>query len=163
MRDDRAIDNTSDYSSDKDNMPPLEDYEEDFDNVVKGKTLVFQRALNLQAKEKDNNQRENIFHTWSFVYGTVCSLIIDEGSYSNAVSTLLVEKLGSTSTKHLNSYQLHWLNKCEEVKVTKQVIVPFSIKRYADQVCYDVMPMYAGHILFGRPWQNDKWVIHDGF
>jgi len=27
----------------------------------------------------------------------------------------------------------------------------------------DVLPMEAGHILLGRPWQSDRKVMHDGF
>jgi hypothetical protein len=44
-----------------------------------------------------------------------------------------------------------------------QVLVSFSIGRYKDEVLCDVVPMHAGHILLGRPWQFDRKAIHDGF
>ncbi|KAG2411305.1 hypothetical protein I3760_Q012900 [Carya illinoinensis] len=56
-----------------------------------------------------------------------------------------------------------WLNDCGEVRVDRQVLVPFSIGRYQDEVLCDVVPMHAGHILLGRPWQYDRRVTHDGF
>ena len=49
-----------------------------------------------------------------------------------------------------------------EVKVTKQVVVPFFIGKYVDEVLCDVIPMQASHILLGRPWQYDRKAIHDG-
>ena len=47
--------------------------------------------------------------------------------------------------------------------INKQVLVNLAIGRYCDEVLCDVVPMHAGHILLGRPWQYDKKVIHDGF
>uniref|UniRef100_A0A2N9IQ73 Retrotransposon gag domain-containing protein n=1 Tax=Fagus sylvatica TaxID=28930 RepID=A0A2N9IQ73_FAGSY len=35
--------------------------------------------------------------------------------------------------------------------------------KYKDEVLCDVVPMHAGHILLGRPWQFDRKVTHDGF
>jgi len=50
-----------------------------------------------------------------------------------------------------------------EVKVTKQIVVPFSIGKYVDEVLCNVVPMQASHILLGRPpWQYDRKTIHDG-
>jgi hypothetical protein len=57
---------------------------------------------------------------------------------------------------------LQWLNDSGEVKVTKQVVVPFSIGKYVDEVLCDVVPMQASHILLGRPWQYDRKAIYDG-
>uniref|UniRef100_A0A2N9G438 CCHC-type domain-containing protein n=1 Tax=Fagus sylvatica TaxID=28930 RepID=A0A2N9G438_FAGSY len=56
-----------------------------------------------------------------------------------------------------------WLNDCGEVRVDRQVLVTFSIGKYLDEVLCDVVPMHAGHILLGRPWQYDRRVTHDGF
>ena len=48
------------------------------------------------------------------------------------------------------------------MKVIKQVVVPFSIGKYVDEVLCDVVPIQASHILLGRPWQYDRKTIHDG-
>ena len=45
----------------------------------------------------------------------------------------------------------------------RQVLVTFSIRKYLDEIFCDVVPMHAGHILLGRPWQYDRRVTHDGF
>jgi hypothetical protein len=48
------------------------------------------------------------------------------------------------------------------VKVTKQVVVLFFIRKYIDEVLCDVVPMQASHMLLVRPWQYDRKAIHDG-
>ena len=47
--------------------------------------------------------------------------------------------------------------------MNKQVLISFSIGKYKDEVLGDVVPMQAGHFLFGRPWQFDRKVKHDSF
>ena len=54
----------------------------------------------MQAKEEDEVQQENIFHTSFHVQNKVCSVIIDGGSCTNVASTTLVEKLGLPTSKH---------------------------------------------------------------
>ena len=90
-------------------------------------------------------------------------MIIDRGSCTNVASTTLVEKLNLSTLKHSKPYKLQWLNDCGEVRVDRQVLVTFSIGKYLDEVLYDVVPMHAGHILLGRPWQYDRRVTHDAF
>ncbi|XP_057993790.1 uncharacterized protein LOC131174452 [Hevea brasiliensis] len=125
--------------------------------------LVTMRTLSAQPiVDSDELQRENIFHTRCVVKEKLCSMIIDGGSCCNVASSLLVEKLGLPTLKHPKPYGLQWLNDCSKVKVTKQVVVPFTIGSYHDEVLCDVVPMIATHILLGRPWQYDRYVIHDG-
>ena len=38
----------------------------------------------------------------------------------------------------------------------------FKIGHYFDKVLCDIMPMDCCHILLGRPWQYDRYAIHDG-
>ena len=75
----------------------------------------------------------------------------------------MVDKLGLPTTLHHKPYKLQWLNDSGEVRVTKQVLVAFRISKYEDEVVCDVVPMQAGHLLLGRPWQFDRRVKHDGF
>ena len=111
--------------------------------------LVTRCALNMQPKVGgDEEQRENIFHTRCHIKDKVYNLIIDSGSCTNVASTLLVEKLGLPTLKHPNPYRL---NDCGDIRVTKQVLVSFSIGKYKDEVLCDVVPMYVGHILPGCP------------
>ena len=160
MRDNGEIE--TDNESDRDSMPSLEDAD-DVEYAVQGELMVARRALSVQAKEDDEMQRDNIFHTRCHVQNKVCSVIIDGGSCTNVASTTMVEKLGMSTCKHPRPYKLQWLNDSGEVRVNKQVLVAFSIGKYKDEVLCDVVPMQAGHLLLGRPWQFDRKVQHDGF
>ncbi|KAF7835685.1 putative gag-pol polyprotein [Senna tora] len=148
-----------------DDMPSLEtDSELEIDDAepVKGEVLVARRALNMQLKEDhEQEQRELIFHTRCFIKNKVCSMVIDSGSVTNVASTLLVDKLDLPTMKHPKPYKLQWLNDSAEAKVTKQVLISFSIGNYHTEVLCDVVPMLAGHLLLGRPWQFDSRAHHD--
>ena len=114
------------------------------------------------CKDRDDTQRENIFHFICLVNGKVCSLIIDGGSCTNVASTRLVEKLGLKTTPHPKPYKLQWLSDNGELVVDKQVLLTFSIGKYVDEVLCDMVPMEVAHVLLGRPWQYDRDVVHNG-
>ncbi|KAL7596133.1 hypothetical protein Lser_V15G29757 [Lactuca serriola] len=150
-------------TDESDSIVSTEDCSYDEEVAVQGDLLVARRALNIQSKEGDDAQRENIFHTRCYVQGKVCSVIIDGGSCTNVASISMVEKLGIPTMKHQKPYKLQWLNDSGEVRVTKQVMVSFRIGRYEDEVLCDVVPMQATHLLLGRPWQYDRHEFGDLF
>nr|KYP37448.1 Transposon Ty3-I Gag-Pol polyprotein [Cajanus cajan] len=119
--------------------------------------LMIRRLLNNQPSETIS-QRVNIFHTRCKVLNSVCSLIVDSGSWCNCCSTRLVEKLGLTTNGHPKPY----LNEDGDLVVDQQVNVKLSIGNYEDEVLCDVVSMEACHILLGRPWQFDKKTMHNG-
>ncbi|XP_048613209.1 uncharacterized protein LOC125587106 [Brassica napus] len=135
--------------------------EEVTDYPETGELLVTRRALSTLF-DPETIQRENIFHTRCSIDHKVCSLIIDGGSCTNVASKYLVDKLGLVKTAHPRPYRLKWLNDETELKIAEQVVVSFGIGKYHDQVKCDVVPMQAGHILLGRPWQFDKETLHHG-
>ncbi|RDX97102.1 hypothetical protein CR513_20177, partial [Mucuna pruriens] len=119
-----------------------------------GVVLDTRLALSIQPKEDgDVEPREHISHTRCLVQGKVCSMILDGGSCTNVVSTILVEKINLQTAKHPRPYKLLWLTS----------LVPFTIENYKDEVLCDVVLIEAGHILLGRPWQLDRKVTHKGY
>ncbi len=61
------------------------------------------RTLSVHAT-KEEEQRENIFHTKCTILNNVCNVIIDGGSYTNVASTTLVEKLNLPTLVHPHPY-----------------------------------------------------------
>ncbi|KAF7839273.1 Transposon Ty3-G Gag-Pol polyprotein [Senna tora] len=132
---------------DNDSMPSLEE-DSEVEHAVTGQSLDVLRALHTQIREgSDDLQRENIFYTRCHVKDRVCGLIIDGGSCVNVASKLMVDKLGLRTLKHPRPYRLQWLNESGDLKVTKQVLISFSIGKYKDEVLCDVVPMQASHLL----------------
>ena len=134
--------------------------EDDLYFTKNGEVLVVKRNLSVQPSRVDQ-QHTNLFHTRFCVNDKVCIVIIDRGSCTNIASYMMVDKLGLKTTKHPNPYKLQWSNGGDELNVTRQVVVPFSIGKYKDEVLCDVCSMDACHLLLGRPWQFDKRVTHD--
>ncbi|KAF7832903.1 Transposon Ty3-I Gag-Pol polyprotein [Senna tora] len=148
---------------DNDSIPSLEEHSE-VEHAITGQSLVVLRALHTQIRDgSDDLRRENIFYTRCHVKDRVCGLIIYGGSCVNVASKLMVDKLGLCTLKHPRPYRLQWLNESGDLKVTKQVLISFSIGKYKDEVLCDVVPMQASHLLLGRPWQFDRRTTHDGF
>ena len=145
-------------------MVETEESDDEVEYTVEGEALVTRFVLNAQVKKDDmEQQRENIFHTCCLINNKVCSMIIDGGSCTNVASTTLVEMLNLPTLKHPKPYKLQWLNECGEIRVKKQVLVSFSIGKHSDEVLCDVVPMHAGHLLLGRPWEFDRRATKDGY
>ena len=93
----------------------------------------------------------------------VCNLIINNDSYKNIISTILVDYLKLKTKPHSHSYTIGWLKKGTCIKVMNSCSVPILIgKFYQDSVTCDVVNMDVCHILLGRPLQHDIDVTHRG-
>ena len=79
-------------------------------------------------------------------------MIIDNSSCTNIASSTLVRKLNLNTSKHNKPYKLQLLNEYGEVRVTKKLLVSFTIGKSKDKVVYDVVLMHATHLLLGGPW-----------
>jgi hypothetical protein len=87
---------------------------------------------------------------------------MDGRSIDNLVSTEVMIKMNLTRLEHPNPYHIYWLNKGQQVTVTKQCLLSFQIGSFHEKVLCDVIEMDVCHILLGRPWFFDRQVHHDG-
>ncbi|XP_010541803.1 PREDICTED: uncharacterized protein LOC104815187 [Tarenaya hassleriana] len=156
------ITNKGEYESLDEGEAANSDSDEEIEYPDSGELLVTRRVLSTLTTPEETAQRETIFHTRCTIHGKVCGMIIDSGSCTNVASAYMVKKLELPTEKHPHPYKLQWLNNTGEIKVTERVKIPFSIGKYHDEVICDIVPMQAGHILLGRPWQFDREVKHDG-
>jgi len=67
-------------------------------------------------------------------------------SPTSLASTRVVDKLGLKTIPHAKPYKLSWLKK-EDIKVTQQVLIKFSIGNFKDEVLCDVVPMEETHFV----------------
>ncbi|KAG7536936.1 Integrase catalytic core [Arabidopsis suecica] len=156
------ITNSGEYESQDELDDETIERSDDIEYPDSGETLVIRRVLSAFVNPEEKVQRENIFHTRCTVRNKVCNLIIDSGSCTNVASKYMVDRLGLEKTRHPRPYRLRWLNDQTELKISEQVSIPFSVGKYQDEVTCDVVPMQAGHLLLGRPWQFDRASQHDG-
>ena len=87
---------------------------------------------------------------------------IDGDSCTNVASNTLVDKLQIPTKKHPTPYSLQWLGLKDKVITLRQALILFSIGPCCGEVLYDIPPMYACHLLLGRPWLFNSHVIYDG-
>jgi hypothetical protein len=124
---------------------------------------MMRKVLLTPEKEVESSvQRTRIFRTACKTKDRVWKVIVDSFSMDNLISMKMVEKLELETTDHPRPYRVSWLQKGHQVTVTKQCLVEFKIGGYNDKILCVVIPMDVCNLLFGRPWQYDRNLIHDG-
>ncbi|XP_038691133.1 uncharacterized protein LOC119989586 [Tripterygium wilfordii] len=125
---------------------------------------VIRRILTGQARTANSDEhwlRTSIFHT-RVEFGTgVLDVIIDSGNGMNVVAEDLVNRMRLKMTKHPMPYRVSWVNDTS-IPVKLQCLLSFSLGRYKDSVCCDVLLMTACQLLLGRPWLYDHDVSYQG-
>jgi hypothetical protein len=89
-------------------------------------------------------------------------LIIDGGSFTNAISSDLVHALSLSTWRLPKPRYMQWMNQGGTLKIMHRARVKFLVGNYTDIVDCDVVPMNACHLLLGRPWQFDLDATHKG-
>ena len=73
----------------------------------------------------------------------VCKVIIDGGSFINAISSDIVHALSLSTRRLPTPCYMQWMNQSGTLKITHKARVKFSIGNYVDIVDYDIAPVSA--------------------
>jgi len=92
-----------------------------------GEMLMIKRVLHTTEALLEASQREQIFHLTCKIASKTYNLIIDGGSCTNVASTEMVSKLNLATIERPRPYTLQWLKKGNEITISKQALVIFSI------------------------------------
>ena len=81
---------------------------------------MMRKVLLTPEKEAENPAQRNIlFQTACKTKDGVCKVIVDSGSTDNLVSAEMVEKLELETIEYPSPYRVSWLQKGNQVTVTK--------------------------------------------
>jgi phage FluMu protein Com len=132
--------------------------EEDGEEMV----CVVRRLLYTPAQAYESRCKR-IFEGKCSVTIRVSKLVIDSCNCENLVSQSLVEHLKLKTQPHPALYNIGWIKKGPNMKITQQCYLPLSLgKTYRFDILCDVVEMDACHVLLGRPWQFDVDATHRG-
>jgi hypothetical protein len=107
-------------------------------------------------------QRSKIFQLECKIKEKLCKFIIDGGSFTNVISSNVVDALSLSKWWIPTPHYMQWMNQSGTLTITHRSRVRISVGDYVDSVDYDVAPMSACHLLLGRPWKYDIDSTHEG-
>jgi len=109
---------------------------------------IIQKVLCSQ-KIPDTTQRLQIFYSRCSTKDKICNLIINNESYKNIISRVLVDHLNLETKSRHYPYDIGWIKKSSCIKITDLYYVPISIgKFYQDFVACDVIDRGKCHIFW---------------
>ena len=73
----------------------------------------------------------------------------------------MVTKLQLQRLMNPKLYHVSWIKDEHKILLSEQCVVKFKIGHCCDEVLCVIMPMDCCHILFGRPYKYDRYVLHD--
>jgi len=125
---------------------------DDTNDVSDGLSMMAQEVQCDGTIANVKGQRSSIFESECSIKDKICKLIIDGGSFTNVVSSDVVQALSFSTWRLPTPHYMQWMNQSGTLKITHRARVKFSVGNYVDSVDCNVVPMSACHLLLGRPW-----------
>jgi len=125
---------------------------DDTNDVSDGLSMMAQEVQCDGTIANVKGQRSSIFESECSIKDKVCKLIIDGGSFTNVVSSDVVQALSLSTWRLPMPRYMQWMNQSGTLKITHRARVKFSMGNYVDSVDCNVVPMNACHLLLSSPW-----------
>jgi hypothetical protein len=124
---------------------------------VQGKDSIHASSSSNNESHDDARKMNELFHIRVVSKHTRIDTLFDLGSQVNLISEALVKKMGLEMKPHPKPYPLGWVCDKEELNVTKQCRIRFSIaSKLIDEVDLDVVPLDICGIVLESPYLYDR-------
>jgi hypothetical protein len=97
------------------------------DDASNGLSMLAQGIQSDGTAVQVKGQRSSIFQSQCKIHNKVCKLIIDGGSFTNAISSDLVAALSLSTWRLPTPRYMQWMNQSGMLKITHKARVKFSI------------------------------------
>jgi len=100
-------------------------------------------------KNPGTTQRHKTFYSRCLIMNKVCNLIIDNGSWKNIISTILMNYLKLETERHPHPYTIGWIKKGPCIKVTSLCHVPIQLANFTKSQFLVMLLIYGcmSHII----------------
>jgi len=100
---------------------PIEPSIDIVDDAASGLSMLAQEVKQDGTASNVKGQRSNIFQSECTIHDKVCKLIIDGGSFTNAISSDLVHALSLSMRRLPMPRYIQWMNQSDTLKITHKV------------------------------------------
>jgi len=100
--------------------------------------------------EKDDGRKNATFHTFTKIGDKSCKVIVDNGSFVNAISFKSLEYIGLEVVPYPYPFKVLWID-FTTLEVKQRCLVPVNFNHYKDNIWCDVITMNVGQVILGRP------------
>ena len=107
---------------------------------------------NNKEELEDSEEEECLFHYHMWVKGSPLQFIVDSGSQKNMILAEVMKWLGFSTISHLQPYMIGWLHQGQNLCVSQQCRLPYSIKPFTNEVLCDIAPLDVCDVLLGQPY-----------
>ena len=112
---------------------------------------------NCHTSTPNEQTRIELFHVRVISKNTKIDTLFDSGSQANLISEDLVKKLNLETILHPKPYQLGWICKDTNLKLTRKCIFQFEITtNFINEVELNVVSLDISGIVLGSPYLSDR-------
>jgi hypothetical protein len=123
---------------------------------MQGKYSFYACSSSLNESHDDDKRRSALFHIRVVSKHRKIDTLFYPGSQVNLISETLVKKFELTTRPHHKPYPLGWVSDKENLNVTKQCQLRFSIaSKMIDEVDLDMVALDVCGIVLGSPYMYD--------
>jgi hypothetical protein len=132
------------------------------EQIIDADPTTIDATATIQLEEPtDPEEGEHLFHSQMWVKGTPLHFIVDSGSQKNLISAEVIKQLGLSTTPHPQPYNIGWIHQGQDLCVSQQFRLSYSIKPFKDEVLCDVSPLDVCDVLLGQPYMWRRHVVYE--